>query len=142
MDAMKRWPVYFAALLTFGAFAAQPDRDSKKALMQLEQRWLDEETNPEALQTILASDFVHVLPVGFVTKDEQVAFQRAHSRPKSGARHFDDLRVRVFGDVGIVNGSVVATDRDGKAHKTYFTDVFAYRHHRWEAVNAQETPAS
>jgi len=114
--------------------------NAQDALLQLEHRWLDEENNPDVLQTILADDFVHVLPVGFVSKGEQLAYQRAHPAPHSGTKRLDDLRVRVFGSTGIVNGIVVATEAGGKVHKTIFTDVFVDRNGKWQAVNAQELP--
>ncbi len=124
-------------LLVVFIFAASAPRD---ALLRLEQRWLAQENNPDALKTILADDFVHVLPMGFVTKDEQISYQRSHPAANNGAKHLEDLRVRVFGVTGIVNGIVVATDTDGKVHKTIFTDVFVYRNGQWQAVNAQELP--
>jgi hypothetical protein len=41
--------------------------------------------------------------------------------------------------VGIVNGSVIATNDSGKVlDRTMFTDVFVFRDGRWQAVNAQE----
>ncbi len=43
------------------------------------------------------------------------------------------MRVRIYGDVGIVNGTVVSGTQ-----RTAFTDVFAFRDGRWQAVNAQE----
>jgi hypothetical protein len=44
-----------------------------------------------------------------------------------------------YGDVGIVNGLVVRTNKDGNTvDKTVFTDVFVYRDGRWQAINAQE----
>jgi len=45
----------------------------------------------------------------------------------------------LYGDVGIANGSVIATDASGKElDRTMFTDVFVYRDGRWQAINAQE----
>ena len=47
--------------------------------------------------------------------------------------------MRIYGTAGIVNGMVVAADNAGSVvKKTVFTDVFAYRDGRWQAVNAQE----
>ena len=113
----------------------------QKALEALEQRWLAAEDDLSALETILADDFVHVLPMGFVSKREQIDFMRSHPTPKDGTtRRFDDLRVRVFGIAGVVTGIVVATAPDGKTQRTAFTDVFAHRNGRWQAVNAQELP--
>ena len=49
------------------------------------------------------------------------------------------MQVRVYGDVGIVNGSVIATDNTGKElDRTMVTDVFVFRGERWQDVNAQE----
>jgi hypothetical protein len=82
-----------------------------------------------------------VLPFGFVTKTEQLQYLRGHpSRQARPAKHFEDLRVPVYGNIGIVNGIVVSTMSPGKEQKTIFTDVFAYRHGKWQAVNAQELP--
>ena len=91
-------------------------------------------------ERILASDFVHPLPTGdFVTKAQHIAFSSAHPPPANLKQHFDQLRVRVYGDVGIVNGVVVTTDeKDHEVDRTVFTDVFGWRDGRWQAVNAQE----
>lgn len=94
-------------------------------LLRLEQKWLDAEADPDALESILADDFIHVLPVGFVTKNDQLNYMRSHPAPKRDAKHLEDLRVRIFGNVGVVNGIVVATDADRKIRKTIFTDIFA-----------------
>lgn len=107
----------------------------------LEQRWLAAENDPTALDSILADDFLHVLPQGIITKHDQLAFMRAHPAAKDGSpRRFQELRVRVFGTTAIATGIVAATAPEGKTRKTAFTDVFAYRGGRWRAVNAQETP--
>jgi CheY-like chemotaxis protein len=132
------------ALLLLAPQAGQPvthATDQQRALEALEQRWLGVEDDPSALESILADDFIHVLPMGFVTKREQIDYMRAHPAPKNGTtRRFDDLRVRVYGMAGVVTGIVVATAPDGKTDRTAFTDVFAFRDGRWQAVNAQELP--
>src|SRR5215467_16211316 len=121
---------------------ASGESDQQRALIQLEQHWLEVEDNPDALESILADDFIHVLPIGFVTKAEQLKYMRAHPAPERTKRHFDDLRVRVYGSAGVANGIVVAVANNGKVQKTIFTDVFAYRNGKWQAVNAQELPLS
>jgi hypothetical protein len=42
----------------------------------VENRWLDNEDRPDVVRTILADDFMHVLPNGFVSKEEQIAYLR------------------------------------------------------------------
>lgn len=119
------------------------DARQRDALEALERRWLAAENDPSALEAILADDFIHVLRMGFVSKREQIDFMRSHPAPADGTtRRFDDLRVRVYGTAGIVTGAVIATRPDGKSEKTLFTDVFAFRDGRWQAVNAQELPAA
>src|SRR5436190_22007758 len=123
-----------------------PERD-RAALVALENEWLANEHNAAALERILASDFVHPLPTGdFITKAQHIAFSSAHPPPANRKQHFDQLRVRVYGDVGIVTGVGVATEEKGPSQtgendevdRTVFTDVFVWRAGRWQAVNAQE----
>jgi hypothetical protein len=119
---------------------------SKQELLDLENHWLQVEDDPAALESILAPDFLHVVPAGIITKDEQLNFMRRHPGHDQSSKHFENLHVRVYGNVGIVNGAVVATVKEGGekssegVRKTLFTDVFAYRDGKWQAVNAQELP--
>jgi hypothetical protein len=95
-----------------------------------------------ALESILAPDFLHVVPGEIITKEQQLQFLRQY--PAAGQRpekHFEDLHVRVYGKAGIVNGAVMPTTQNGK-RKTLFTDVFAYRDGKWQAVSAQELPVT
>ena len=120
----------------------QSDDEAKQALLRLEDRWLASEDDPDVLKNVLADDFIHALPIGLVTKADQLDYLRHRKNPPpKGAKHFEEMHVRVYGDVGIVNGIVVAeVSPAGGVHKTVFTDVFARRHGQWQAVNAQETP--
>ena len=117
---------------------------AQQMVTQLEQKWLQNEDNPAALNSILADDFVHVLPNGFISKQQHIGFVQAHPQQKLLKRHFEQLRVRIYGNVAIANGIVAEmpakSAKDGPALKTLFTDVFAFRNGRWQAVNAQETP--
>jgi hypothetical protein len=87
-----------------------------------------------------ASDFVHVVPVGlFLKKRQHIDWVVAHPEPKERHTKFDKLNVRLYGDVGIENESVIATDENGKELDcAMFTDIFVFRGDRWQAVNAQE----
>ena len=131
------------ALFLFLSFAlAQTARDPAKdreAIVALEQEWLHAH-DAATLDRILASDFVHVVPVDhFLTKQEHIDWTVKHPEPNERHTKFDKLQVRLYGDVGIVNGSVIATDENGnELDRTVFTDVFVYRDGRWQAVNGQE----
>jgi hypothetical protein len=59
-------------------------------------------------------------------------------------RHFEDTRVRLYGDVAIVTGTVVAKPADVESSgtapiRTKFTDILVWRDGRWQAVSSQET---
>ena len=112
----------------------------RDALIALENDWLKNEHNAAELEHILAADFLHPVVTGDVlTKAQHIKFSSTHLPPPDLTKHFEELQVRVYGDVGIVNGLVVATDKGGNvAGKTVFTDVFVYRDGRWQAINAQE----
>jgi hypothetical protein len=124
----------------FPGARAPSDAEATQELTELEQRWLTHENEPQVLESILADDFIHVLPSGFVTKVEHIAYVREHPTINTAGEHFENLRVRVYGSVGIVNGVVVARSSDGSERRTLFTDVFAQRNGKWQAVNAQELP--
>jgi hypothetical protein len=116
-----------------------PASDAHNTIVQLENQWLAGKDDPEVLQSILADDFIHVLPSGFVTKGEQIGYVRGHPGRHEEIKHFEDLRVRIFSNVAVANGTVVAS-RDGTTRRTLFTDIFVYQNGKWRAVNAQETP--
>ena len=135
--------------VSISSFAAsrtqsQPQTQSQKMEQEVkavEQRWLENEDRPDVVQSILADDFVHVLPVGFISKENQLAFLRKHPNAFPGSKDFEELRVRIYGDVAIATGIVSTIHDPGtKAKRTAFTDVFVRRDGKWLAVNAQELP--
>jgi uncharacterized protein DUF4440 len=131
-----------AMLLSSAVLRGQQSKAANQddaALINIENHWLSAENDPDALQNILADDFVHVLPAGFISKDEHIAYLRKNPMPLR-AQHFGEMRVRIYGDVGIVNGTLVDDGTNGNVRKIAFTDVFVRRNGQWQAVNAQELP--
>ncbi|MGH9415001.1 MAG: nuclear transport factor 2 family protein [Terriglobales bacterium] len=92
--------------------------------------------------TLLASDFVHVLPEGFLSRQQQLQYLRSHPDTFHGTRRFARLQVRVYGDVAIATGIVLSSPTQGRATRSLFTDVFVLRHGRWLVVNSQENAAT
>jgi hypothetical protein len=133
--------------LTGGAalhFSAPRDTASdKETLLRLESEWLYARDAP-TLDRILAADFVHIAPGGyFLTKAEHVDWFLRHPPPANRNVRFDRMKVRFYGDTGIVNGLVITADDQGReTQRTAFTDVFVFRQGRWQAVNAQEDPVT
>lgn len=137
---MKVWRLVLPLVLVIAlpGMALPGDTKAKDEIVRLENRWLASVDNPDALESILADDFVHVFPSGIITKQEQLDYQRKHPPTDHPKRSFDGMSVRVYGDVAIANGAVLAVDGHGGKRKTYFTDVFVKRNGQWQAVNAQE----
>src|SRR5215472_11841575 len=100
-------------LLLWGYLFGQTRRDpggDRQAVIAVEQEWLQAQ-DAATLDHILASDFVHVVPVDhFLTKQEHIDWVVQHPRPKSRHSKFGELNVRLFGDFAIANGSVISTD--------------------------------
>ena len=119
--------------------SARSTKSDRTALLSLEDEWLHAR-DAATLQRILAEDFVHPVPQGvFLSKAEHIEWYVRHLPPASRKRRFDHIQVRIYEDTGVVNGMVIAGDESGKElGRTVFTDVFAYRDGRWQAVNAQE----
>jgi uncharacterized protein DUF4440 len=146
---MRSWDhVIGCALLSMTLTSCQHSREAKSAqeskqeLLALENRWLQVEDDPVALEGILAPDFLHVVPGEIITKEQHLQFLREHpARDQRSNKRFEGLHVRVYGEAGIVNGAVIKTTDHGE-RKTLFTDVFAYRHGKWQAVSAQELPVA
>lgn len=133
------------SLLGAMALAAEAERvaGTQKTIAALEERWLENENNAAVLEEILAADFVHVLPEGMISKKEQIDFVRAHPFGPFAVHKFEKLSVRVYGDVAIATGIVLAVPAGQETpERTFFTDVFAFRNGRWQAVNAQESRAA
>ncbi len=133
----------FIWLMHMGAAAATPQRTAeqdRQALIALENTWLRGEHDAAVLDPILASDFIHPVVTGdFLTKAQHISYSSRHVPPANLKNRFENLSVRIYGDVGIVSGIFVTSDEHGKdVNRTIFTDVFVYRDGRWQAINAQE----
>ena len=123
-----------------GVISQRMAAQDKEALIELENTWLKGEHDAAVLQRVLAPDFVHPVVTGdFLTKSQHIYYSTRRLPPPNLKQRFDQMNVRVYGDVGIVNGIVVTSDENGKQlDRTIFTDVFAWREGRWQALNAQE----
>src|SRR5215467_10225301 len=102
--------VLLCALPAAGDEKRTSDRD---ALIALENEWLKNEHNAAELEHILAADFLHPVVTGDVlTKAQHIKFSSTQVSPPDVTKRFEGLQVRVYGDVGIVNGLVVTSNKD------------------------------
>jgi hypothetical protein len=75
------------------------------------------------------------------SKQELLTLENHPRNGQLAEKHFEDLHVRVFGEAAVVNGAVIETTEHGE-RKALFTDAFAFRDGRWQAVSAQELPVA
>jgi hypothetical protein len=119
---------------------ARGGENDRRALMALEDEWLAHMRDSTTLDRILAPDFLHVIEDGsFLTKAQHIAWCAANPLPATHRAHFEKLQVRFVGDLGFASGIVSSSEGNARASRTVFTDVFAFRGGRWQAVHAQET---
>jgi hypothetical protein len=124
--------------LSGGSVPRSAERD-RAHLEAIERLWLGSEHDHAALERILADDFLHPVSAGvFLTKRQHIDWAVGHPATPDRRARFDQLQVRLYGDVGVVTGMVIATEGNGDESRTVFTDVFVRRHGEWQAVNAQE----
>ncbi|HSS50593.1 MAG TPA: DUF4440 domain-containing protein [Thermoanaerobaculia bacterium] len=139
---MKRFSVLLLLpvfLSLMGAAGPRTPESDRAALISLEQTWLSAR-DAAALAPILAPDFVHPVPSGdFLTRQQHLDWLAHHPPPLDLHRKLYGTTVRLYGDVGVVTGTVVTSSPDGATvRRSVFTDVFVFRDGRWQAVNAQE----
>jgi hypothetical protein len=137
-------PVFVALVIAVsGASRATAPQSADADLAQIEQRliraWLD--GDQEAIRAIVAPDWSVIDIAGRIRTREQVLQDMfaGQERPlKAGT--IDDVRVRMFGDVGVVTGRTRAESSGGVKVALRFTDVFARRDGRWWIVASQGAP--
>ncbi len=131
--------VHLIAGFTLAASAAAASDDTQ-ALLSLEHRWLAAgvQRDTAALKKILADDFLDVTFKG--TLRDKADHLKATLAPVHIQQSLDDLKVRIYGNTGIVTGVDVGTGPDGlTSYRLRFTDVFVKHAGHWQAVSAQET---
>jgi hypothetical protein len=134
-QALQLWSSF-----AFSSAQGRTEARDVAALTALENEWLNGQNNGALLERILADDFLHPVPSGdLLSKREHIQYVVKRSTPAGRKLKFDNLHIRIYGDVGIVNGVVVANDESGKeVSRSIFTDVFVFRQGQWRAVSAQE----
>jgi ketosteroid isomerase-like protein len=85
----------------------------------------------------LSDDFVCTLSNG-QRIDKTEFLRRTEEGPDRTDMTYDEIDVRLLGDVALVHG-VTHYNRDGSPGSTRYTDVWQFRDGRWQAVAAQLT---
>ena len=123
-----------------GAMPTQNAASDLDELTRLNQDYIDAvmTSNVKRFREILADDFLCSLPDGRLI--DRAAFLEQMARPATiGHLQIHDVNVRLMGDFAIVHARTTFTLADGKPGSGRYTDVWARRDGRWQAVAAHVT---
>ena len=130
-------------LLTLPALAADCPKNQPKteaALIELENTWAAalSRKDADAVACMLADEFEEADVDGSLhTRAENLA--KVPNR-KPGVNHLSEMRAHVEGNFGFTRGLATLVDASGKVvARVRFTDVFAYRDGRWQALAGHES---
>ena len=130
--------VLFAPVLAKDCPKSQPK--TQAALIALENSWADALTHKDAdtVACMLANEFEDADVDGSLHSRAE-ALARIPQR-KPGTNRLTEMHAHIEGDSAYVRGLNEVLDQDGKVvARVRFTDVFAYRDGRWQALAGQET---
>jgi ketosteroid isomerase-like protein len=89
-------------------------------------------------QEHLADDFVCIESDGSVLGKAEFLEQTAKG-PDVVAYELDQVNVRIYGAVALVQATGLFTRRDGSRGKSRYTDVYVQKADEWKVVSAQVT---
>ena len=136
-------PLSILLALASSALAADCPKNQPKteaALVELEQNWAAALTRKDAdtVACMVADEFEDADVDGSLHTRSQTLEHIPHRRP--GTNHLWEMRAHVEGNSGFTRGLATLVDASGKVvARVRFTDVFAYRKGRWQALAGHET---
>jgi ketosteroid isomerase-like protein len=143
--------VIAAILLTEGCVRA-PKRESdfgavRAEILAMENQWATaiERQDAAAFDRLAAEDFRFIDEDGRVLNRAQYIAARSHNPESVESAVQDQIEVRQYGDAAIATGrSIIHGTRAGApfVYRFRWTDVYARRGERWQAVSAQLTALS
>jgi uncharacterized protein (TIGR02246 family) len=93
----------------------------------------------EFIDRLTASDFLLTGSGGdWITRAQHIELMR--KAPVAAGVSYDDVRVRLFGEVALVHGLFEANAEPGAPTRVRYTDVYHWDGSRWRLVGAQNTP--
>jgi ketosteroid isomerase-like protein len=144
--------ILIAAVLVTGGCVRAPKGESDFAavrteILAIENQWATaiERQDAAAFDRLAAEDFQFIDEDGRVLDRAQYIAARSHNPENVTSAVQDQIEVRQYGDAAIATGrSIIHGIRAGApfTHRFRWTDVYARRGERWQAVSAQLTALS
>jgi ketosteroid isomerase-like protein len=128
------------ALSVFATDCPKNQPKTEAALVQLEQNWAAalSRKDVDAVACMLANEFEDADVDGSLHTRKETLEHIPNKKP--GTNQLSELRGYVEGNMGFTRGLATLVDASGKVvARVRFTDVFAYRDGRWQALAGQES---
>ena len=141
--SVKTIAAVIAIFYSLRAQAADCPKNQPKteaALIELERNWATAlgRHDVDTVACMVADEFEEADVDGSLHSRSQMLGHIVERKP--GSNHLTGLRAHVEGDFGYVRGLNEVLDPEGKIRaRVRFTDVFAYRDGRWQAILAHES---
>jgi ketosteroid isomerase-like protein len=123
--------------------ARGPATATEQELMRLVQQYNDAQVkgDRQVLERLWADDYLYTHSNGAVMNKPQDIADATSGEMTWTAARLDDMKVRLFGDVGVVTGRLIMEGRAANyaSGPRRFTDVFVRRNGRWQLVGGQTT---
>ena len=121
----------------------EPDRSDRATLERLNDEYIKAYMSSDVpwYEEHLAADFVCIESDGSVLTKTQFLKKTAEG-PDVAHYKLQNVNVRIYAGVGIVQATGLFTRRDGSSGLSRYTDVYVHTGTRWNAVSAQITRTS
>jgi hypothetical protein len=116
-------------------------KEDEAAIRRLEAEWCDSTVtnNVDELTRVLSDDFLGTEVDGHpYTKEDAIREAKSGPSAYTLCQNSDDLKIRFYGSVSVVQGSEGFEKRDGSRGKWVFIDVFVRRKGVWQVVASED----
>jgi ketosteroid isomerase-like protein len=132
--------IFFASVATHAAACPRNQPRTEATLINLEKSWADalSRKDADAVACLLGDEFEDADVDGSLKSRAETLAHIPQRKP--GVNHLSEMRAHVEGDSGFTRGLATLVDSSGKViARVRFTDVWAYRDGRWQALAGHES---
>jgi ketosteroid isomerase-like protein len=132
--------VFFTSLAAQAADCPKSQPKTEATLINLENTWADalSRKDADAVACLLSEEFEDADVDGSLKSRAETLAHIPQRKP--GTNRLSELRAHVEGNFGFTRGLAELVDASGKViARVRFTDVFAYRDGRWQALAGHES---
>lgn len=140
---MRTWLIGLFVVALGGYGVSQRATTDERELMDLVQQYNDAQVkrDRETLERLWADDYLYTHSNGAVMNRAQDIADTMSGEMTWTAAHLDDMRAKIYGQVGVVTGRLTMKGRSARyaSGPRRFTDIFVKRNGRWQLVGGQTT---